>query len=356
MTHVFTKDPTWLKKWDDFISKTPRGNHLLLSDWLNSYTTYGFDFELCIFLEDETIIGGYGAVIAKALFFKFYIVPHGPVFSKGFEKEIPSCLDLLKQRAKKHNCCYTQFSLPISSHPSIQEHVYHPTKVAVPESQFRAGKLFDHVYCSYGINWIDFNDCNTSEEFINQLPAKTRRNIRLAYRLEVENTLVTYESELKAGYSIVEANALQGNYALRSYEDIKAQLLSLMSKDKGYFMILRHDNQIKGASFSIQAGNYITNIFGGTKKGKPDIKAGYVLHWEWILKSFELGFSGYNISMGGSKGVREFKAHFGAQEIFYETPHYYRILNPFIFKFYKKSYGILKNNKTFISGILKRFK
>nr|WP_321228525.1 hypothetical protein [uncultured Psychroserpens sp.] len=356
MKQFFTKDPSWFDKWDAFITSSPRGNHLLLTDWLQSYEAYGFDFELCIYIKDDIIVGGYGAVIAKALFFKFYIVPHGPVFSSSFEPIITECLDLLKKRAKTLKCCYTQFSLPISSNKSIREHVYQPTEVTIPKDQFIEGKLFNHVYCSFGINWVDFNGCYSADEFITQLPAKTRRNIRLAYRLEVNNSLVTNEAELKAGYKLIEANALQGNYALRSYNDVKPQLLALISKNSGYFMVLKHENEIKGASFSIQSGNYITNIFGGTKKGKPDIKAGYVLHWQWVLKSFEKGFKGYNVSMGGSKGVREFKAHFGAQEIFYEDPHYYSILNPLIFKLYLKGYSVLKNNKTFVSGILKRFK
>jgi lipid II:glycine glycyltransferase (peptidoglycan interpeptide bridge formation enzyme) len=356
MKHFFTKDPAWFEKWDDFITKTPRGNHLILTDWLASYKSYGFDFELCIYTEEDVIVGGYGAIVAKALFFKFYIIPHGPVFSNGYESVLIDCSNVLKERAKKMKCCYVQFSLPISSNKNIKEHVYQTNDISIPEQEFNAGKLFDHVYCSYGINWVDFNGSETPEEFINQMPTKTRRNIRLAHRLQVNATLVKSEKDIEEGYRLVEANASQGNYALRDFEDLKQQLVSLISKDKAYFLILKHENEIKGASFSMIAGNYITNIFGGTKKGKPDIKSGYAVHWEWILKSMALGFKGYNISMGGSKGVREFKAHFGAEEIHYESPHYYSILNPFIFKIYEKSYGILKHNKTFVSSILKRFK
>ena len=79
MEIIFTKEQHWLDKWDEFVSFHHKGSHLILSDWLQSYNSYGFDFEIGICLENEEIIGGFGAVIAKVTFFKFYIVPLGPL-------------------------------------------------------------------------------------------------------------------------------------------------------------------------------------------------------------------------------------------------------------------------------------
>ncbi|WP_223033951.1 lipid II:glycine glycyltransferase FemX [Hanstruepera marina] len=356
MTHFFTTDPVWFSKWDEYISKEPRGNHLVLTDWLASYKSYGFDFELCVFLDGDTIVGGYGAVIAKAMWFKFYIIPHGPICTKGYEYLLSDCLKYLKKRAKKLKCCYVQFSMPLSSIQVISSHVLSPNVLEIPKGDFNKGKLFNYIYCSYGINWVDFKECKSPEELLNQISAKTRRNIRLAHRLGVDMLMVEQEQDIKEGYKLVEDKAQQGKYALRDFDDLKNQLLALISKDKAHFMLLKHDSEIKGASFSVRAGNYFTNIFGGTKIGKPDVKAGYALHWQWIVKSFEMGFKGYNISMGGSKGVREFKAHLGAQEIFYDNPHHYSILNPIMFKVYVRCAKLLKGNKAIIAGILKRFK
>lgn len=79
MELLFTKDNNWMQKWDDFLLQENRGSHLLYSDWLNSYASYGFDYEVLLVLENDKIVGGFGAVIAKSLFFKFYIIPHGPI-------------------------------------------------------------------------------------------------------------------------------------------------------------------------------------------------------------------------------------------------------------------------------------
>ena len=46
---------------------------------------------------------------------------------------------------------------------------------------------------------------------------------------------------------------------------------------------------MKAAGFFVRSGGYITNITGGVLREKPDIKLGYMLQWEIIKKSFELG-------------------------------------------------------------------
>ena len=77
MEIIYTEDKDWLNKWDTYITNEDRGSHLLLSDWVKSFHSYGFDYEFCICLENDIIVGGYAAVIAKALVFNFFIVPYG---------------------------------------------------------------------------------------------------------------------------------------------------------------------------------------------------------------------------------------------------------------------------------------
>ena len=70
---ISSNDKEWLEKWDDFVIKENVSSHLMLSDWNKSFESYGFDFEVVVLLDGSSIIGGFSAVIAKALFFKFYI-------------------------------------------------------------------------------------------------------------------------------------------------------------------------------------------------------------------------------------------------------------------------------------------
>ncbi|MEO1032567.1 MAG: hypothetical protein AAFX55_14240, partial [Bacteroidota bacterium] len=108
--------------------------------------------------------------------------------------------------------------------------------------------------------------------------------------------------------------------------------------------------------FYNKASNYMTNISGGTLREKPDIKLGYMLQWEAIKKSFDLDYGGYNISMGGSEGVKEFKEKFSAEAIYFEEPHYHSVLRPFVFKSFLVFEKIIKPYKSYISKVLSKYK
>lgn len=356
MEVLFTTDTLWLNKWDDFVSNNSRGSHLLLTDWIQSYKSYGFKYEVCICTKDNEIIGGYAAVIAKVLNFRFYIIPHGPIFKQGFEANLNDCLKELKLRANTLKCCYVQFSLPISNNVKIAEHVYNSSQLNLKNINFNKGKLFNYVYCSYGINWVDFGNYKTPEDFLNSLTPKVRRNIRMPYNKGASSDFSKLKEEIKAGYLVIEDNASRANYSVRSFNDFSDTIESLVKRDRAYFITLNHDDTIKATIFAIKAGNYITNINGGTLRSKPDIKLGYMLQWELIKESFKLGYKGYNISMGGSEGVLDFKSKFNTELINFEEPHYHLVLRPFVFNFFLKVEKYIKPYKTKISKILSKFK
>lgn len=356
MELLYTKDVKWLDEWDNYLLKNDLGSHLLYSDWLKSYKTYGFDYEILILKDKDKIIGGYGAVIAKSLFFKFYIIPHGPIVSLGYEKELDKITASLKVRAKKLNCCYAQYSLPLSNDTLIEKHTYSQEVLKSIKNLGKKGNLFKYVYSSYGINWVDFNTTNSPEELLLQLSSQVRRNINLSYRNNAIIEFAATEEECRAAYSLIEENANQGGYAVRSFDDFKETMLEMMVKGTAFLITAKVGDEIKGSAFFVNSGNHFTYISGGTKKEKPDMKIGYLLHWEIIKKAYQFECSGYNISMGGSKGVVEFKAKFNTKALFFKEPHYHFILNPFLFKIYLILNSIFVKNKKTISVLLKRFK
>lgn len=357
MTKIFfTKEKQWLDKWDEFVCSSDKGSHLILSDWLQSYESYGFDFEIGICLENEKIIGGFSAIIAKKTFFKFYIVPHGPIFLDGLEKKISFAIQELHLRARNLKCCYAQYSIPFSNDARIESYAYNSNLKHKIENLGIEGSLFKYIYSSYGINWLSFNTTQSAEELLKQFTIQARRNINLAYRNNFEISYSETEEECKLAYRLIEDNAKFGNYSVRDFEDFKKTMLNLIAKKKAFLLTVSFENEIKGAAFVVNCGNYLTYITGGTKKEKPDLNVGYVIHWEAIKKSYKLGYKGYNISMGGSKGVLEFKAKFMALPILFDQPQYYMVLNRTIFKMYLFLNKYLKKNKQKISIILKNIK
>ena len=351
MKLFFTKEQEWLDRWDAFLLTENHGSHLIYSDWLKSYESYGFDFEVLIVLKKDKVIGGFGAIIAKKLFFKFYIIPHGPVVTSGYERQISSLVAQIKIRAKKYNCCYAQFSLPISQEKIVEKQVYNHSMITSDFPEVFSGKKFKYIYCSYGINWVSFYDSLSPDDFIEKMSVQVRRNIKLAYKNSPEITFAKSDDECEKAYKLIEENAKNGNYSVRSYSDFKKTFLSLLNTDKCYFIVAKINGEIKGVGFFVKCGNYITYISGGTSKEKPDLKLGYLIHWEAIKISMRLGYGGYNISMGGSPGVIVFKSKFNTKTIYFEEPHHFMILNPFVFNLFKLLNIVVAKNKSYFNKL-----
>jgi len=350
---IFTKEAKWQTKWDEFLANNPKGSHLLLSDWLKSYQSYGFDFELGLFLKDGNIVGGYGAVIPKVLFFKFYIIPHGLVYDVEHEHYFETHISEIKLRAKQKSCCYFQLSVPISSNELIN--AYRPQDVLFLKNMFSKGRLFKYVYSNYGLNWVDLKHPN-EEDLLNSFRANTRRDIRAGLRKHDECRLLVSESDIKRGYQLCQQNADEHGYALRSWKDFKVTVLELIDKGKAHFIGVFKDEDLKGAIFIIQSGGFFTYTLGGVKREQPNLLSGYVMQWKALQLSIQNKFRGYNISMGGSKGVQDFKSKFETHNILFEDPHYHVILNGLYFKLFLFIEKHLKPHKAKISKVLSKLK
>jgi lipid II:glycine glycyltransferase (peptidoglycan interpeptide bridge formation enzyme) len=307
-------------------------------------------------LDENEIVGGYGVVLPKFSIFKFYILPHGPIFRNDSQHHLKEHLSQIKRRAKDKGCCYLQLSVPISSDSLIQKHVYSEETTSILKETLNSGKCFHYIYSSYGLNWVDLKKADNHELFLEQLTPKVRRNVRMPYNKDARVSFVTDMELIEKGYDVIIENAIYGNYSVRTFKDIKSTIQNLIEKERAYFVICEVENTIKAAGFFVQSNGFFTNITGGVLRGKPDIKLGYMLQWELIKKSYDFNYQGYNISMGGSSGVQDFKSKFGAKSILYEQPHYHLILKPFYFKLFRIFNTYLKPYKAQISKLLSRFK
>ena len=354
MTVLITKDIDWLKKWDDFVLNENHGSHLLLSDWIKSFIAYGFDYEICILVDNQKIVGGFAAVIAKAAFFKFYIVPFGPIISTKHQSSLDYLIEKVKKQAQFHFCCYAHISLPCS----IQKNEYSYIQDSNLKSLINAkkGHLFNYVYSSYGINWKSVKDFETEEALIDSFSASVRRYIRSSQRKGLELQFLQKEEDIKNGYYLCIENAKKNGYSLRDWNTFKNTIISLVEKGHAKFMVAVFDNQIKGASFIIKAANHYTYILGGTVKEKPDFLAGHFLHYAAIKLAFDEKLTGYNISLGGSTGVINLKNSYADEQIYYNQGQYHWVINPFYFNLYLLLEKHLKSNKKTVSKLLSLLK
>jgi lipid II:glycine glycyltransferase (peptidoglycan interpeptide bridge formation enzyme) len=353
MNIIFTKDNDWLVKWDQFVLSENKASHLLLSDWNKSFESYGFDFEVCICLVGDQIVGGFSGVVAKASVFRFYIVPFGPIVSLSYESHLKTLINKVTERANHFNCCYCHISMPFSNYKN--SHIYNQLSDLSVLNSATKGHLFKYVYSTYGMNWIDLKDFDEESKIMSLKPS-VRRNIRNSYRKDLVFKRMAKDDEIEKAYHLFKENSITSNYSIREWKEIKETLVQL--NQKGYLKMLAafKEDELKGAILLVKGGNYYTYILGGSKKEVPDLRTGDFLQWEAIKLSIQEGLDGYNISLGGSKGVVEFKNSFNTEQIYYHNGQYHWVLKPIYFKLYLIFEKKLKLNKKTISKILSIFK
>lgn len=355
MEIFFTKEPEWLQKWDDFQNSNSIGSHLQLSDWLDSYNSYGFDFEVCMVIENNKIIGGFGAVIAKMFFFKFYIVSYGPIVIND-SNLLNDLIQKVEYRAKELKTCYCQVNLPFAKNGFEINDFYGKNLVLNNLKPFKSGQLFKYVFPLNGYNWLDLKKYEDSESLLLDFKSSVRRDIRSSIRKGLEVRFLTSEIDVKQAYDLCLENASRANYYIRDWEAFKQTILNLIVKGNAKFLAAYKEDEMKGAIFLIKSGNFYTYILGGTKKEKPDLLVGHFLQWEAIKLSIHEKCRGYNLSLGGSYGVKEFKSSFNTVSIFFENGKYYKVIDSFLFSCFLFFNKHLKSHKNRIAKGLAFFK
>ncbi|MCZ8144093.1 GNAT family N-acetyltransferase [Flavobacterium sp.] len=338
--------------WDAFVEHYPQASHLLYSDWLHSYRNYGFQTEIGMYQTAGGIQGGFGAVIAKVVGFRFYIIPYGPI---GTAPEvIQACLDAALNRAQAVGACIIQVTLPMGSQSCRP--MYRWNEDYIPPG-FQLGNAFKYVYSSPGFNWVDLTGQNTLEGLIESFPsASFRRDVRSGMRKNEQLSCATTSEEVALAYALCQENADENGYQIRSWSDIGPTLLTLIGKGRLKLLTTTSDGQLKGAGLFLKAGQYYTYVMGGTKKEKPTRHTGHYLQMKALEMALQEGMDGYNISLGGSEGVKAFKGSFGTVPYYFNEGTYYRVLKPIRFKIFRYFDTWIKPYKGHIAKLLKRIK
>jgi hypothetical protein len=287
------------------------------------------------------------------LFFNFFIVPYGPIVAEGFENRVNEFISNVANRAKSYNSCYCHISLPFTT--VNNRHLFNVLPDLTALNSFKEGHLFKYIYSSNGFNWIDLKGFDDESKIMTLKPS-VRRNIRNSYRKGLILQNMDTKDRLKEGYLLFIENSRIANYSIREWDDIKESLYALL--EKGFLKMLGayKNRELKGAILLVQSGSYFTYILGGSKKEVPDLRTGDFLQWEAVKLSIECGFDGYNISLGGSEGVVDFKNSFNTEQIEFENSKYHWILKSTFFSLFLFFEKHMKPHKKKVSMILSMLK
>lgn len=347
--------PEWVA-WDDFLQETPRGHYLQLSDWLKAYSIYGFKAVLLIGKDEiGNIVGGLGVVKAEIAFIKLFIVPAGPIIREGWEDTTEVFIREFYDYCKKSGATYAHINVPMLEQGEMPFSL--PLNALPKSSIFYSGKegiRFKNVATISGLRWVDLQeyDLEKQEVLLAALPAKTRRDIRASQRKEVYCYEVRELDQIKQAYSFIEISAKENGYVVRSWNDIADLIRNSTTKAYSTFFVANKNGEQKGAIWLIKCGKRYTYMTGGTKRETPDLLTGYILQWNALILSLREGFKGYDISVGGTSGVLQFKDSFGPTYYTFVSPRYW-VFKPLQFNIFNVFYNKLSRHKKAIATFLR---
>lgn len=358
MNSFFTKDQQWLDKWDTFLQESERGLYNQLSDWIKSYEVYGFDYTFLIVTVDDKIIGGCGIVIAKALFFKFYCIPCGPVLRNEYEDKVDFILEKLKKDAVKRGCCYFQISLPVvNSEVTFSDYTIKNLSSTSSYFSGESGTKFKYVIPLYGMRLVNLQN-KTYDKVVADFSKNHKRNIANSKNETLTFKFVMNPIEIEEGYNCFVLNASEKGYPLRSFESMQKTLNDYIRKDFARMGCCYLNNKIIGAIYIMKTGKRFIYINGGVLKEFQHLNVSHFMHNAVIEQALQLGHKSYDISVGGSPGVIKFKEGFGSDLYhFIDTKHW--ILKPLTFKMYLLVEKNLRRHKSKVANFLvkaKKFK
>lgn len=352
---ISTLDADW-SDWDKFLSSTSRGIYLQLSDWLKSYRAYGFKEYLILARNSNgEIIGGQGIVLASAGPLKILVAPYGPIIKHGLEEILSEIIQKFKDFAIESGAFLSQISIPISGDQSFPTH-FLSTETTIQNGDGN-GLIFKYVTGISAIRAVELypEKENPYEDVRANYKSATRRDVNKSGRMGNELVFAETEKEIKDAYSLIELNAQNQGYAVRSWDDFGPTLNALIKKGFCFIACCKNEGELKGALIIFEVGKKLHYIMGATIREKRDLMVGHFLQDQVIQLAIKKGYDFYDISMGGSDGVVRFKEGFGGKVIPFVEPQYW-VHKKLQFIAYQKLLPWVQKNKTLVSGILKKFR
>ncbi|MCF7795411.1 aminoacyltransferase [Patescibacteria group bacterium] len=243
--------------------------------------------------------------------FKYYYLPRGPVLDKKYneKKELKAeVLDFfffeLKEKIINKKTLFIRFEPNFNILDKDRNTIYNL-------NSFNIKRSLDIQPSKTRI--LDLE--NSEEELLKDMHSKTRYNIRLAKRKEVEILGAKDEKDFETFINLLKTTGERNKFSL--HQEKHYRKLYENGKDKVKIYFAKHgDDIIAGAMFSF-FGDTVTYLHGASANKKRNLMAPHLLQWQTILKAKNKGFKYYDFGGIDEKkwpGVTRFKVGFGGRE------------------------------------------
>ncbi len=305
-------------RFNDFISRHPRGHFLQLWEWGQVKEGMGWE-KLPLVLEKDGEIQGALLILKRNLPLpglkrSIFYAPRGPVV----DMENPELNQLLFEGARKAAREHGAIFLKIDPDINHENEVY---KCILRDCGFKENKTgmnFEGVQPRFVFR-LDIS--STESKLLEQMHSKWRYNIRLAGKKGVEIRTARDKDDLKAFYAILTETAWRDKFLIRGYEYFEWIWDYMVENQFAKIFIAEHQGDVIAATLAMITGNKVWYLYGASSNNKRNFMPNYLIQWAMIQWAKDMGctlydFRGVSGDLDESNplfGLYRFKKGFGGE-------------------------------------------
>ncbi len=141
--------------------------------------------------------------------------------------------------------------------------------------------------------WLDLTLSDTA--LLDSFKSKTRYNIRLAQKKNIQIKTEVDEPSLRLFFQIHKSTGRSGNFPVRTYTYYERVWKSLIDRDMATLFLAYHEGDLLGGVLLFGFGNRLYYQYGASSPVKRNYMANYLLQWTAMQWGKQHGFAIYDL-------------------------------------------------------------
>ena len=291
--------------WDAFVAAAPQATHLQTTPWAAAKRANGWRARRLAVAVDGSALGAQMLVRrAGPLPWALGYIARGPVGADIDAAGLRALTERLREEAGRHRLAYVLFEPEAEAGGGVEEMLADLDWRKAPSVQPVSTRLVDLR--------------RSPEDLWSEMRGKWRQYATKSRKQGIR-VVAGNADRLADFYRIHAAAQRRAGVMPRAESSFGLLWRELAPRDMVRLLFAESEDSGEGvaALLIVSCGRRTTELYGGSTAEGNAARANYLLKWEAIVRSRELGFAEYDMWGLPHSGIAHFKAGFGGREVTY---------------------------------------
>ncbi len=304
------REPHSSKEWDSLLTSGDRPSFLQSWEWGELKRGFGWTpVRLAVCNSDDAPVAGAQMLIkTKRLLgisprFGVAYIPRGP-FGAATQQEFRELINVAIERASREGAAFIRVEPAADGIDAVL--------AAMDEASFKPAPQYVQIQST---GYVELS--RTEDELLASFKPKTRYNVRLAKRRNVDVRVADNQADLESFYRLTVTTGRRDGFAVHGPGYYRA-VWDTFAESKRRLLIASVNGEDVSALFAVVCGDMATYLYGASSDRYRNTMSNYLLQWEAMLWAKRQGCSTYDFwgmadpasENDPMAGVHRFKAGF----------------------------------------------